>query len=276
MNGPFASIEQAISELKAGRMIIIIDDIDRENEGDLVIAAQFAHAEAINFMSHHGRGLICLPMAEPFIEKLNLPMMTSRNRSPYGTAFTVSIEAAQGVSTGISAEDRAHTIKVAINPKSTPKDIISPGHVFPLKARKGGVLKRRGQTEASVDLMRLAGLQEAAVICEVMNENGTMSRQSDLEVFSKKHGVVMICIQDLVDYRIKNETLIEEQATSRIPLTDFGDFTMTVFSNDLDDREHFVLIKPPKKLNQIPLVRVHSECITGMSLVLQNVIVVIS
>lgn len=263
MTNPFTTIEQAISDLQHGRMIILVDDEHRENEGDLVIAAEFASADVINFMAKHGRGLICLPMQESMIDKLNLPMMSSINRSPYGTAFTVSIEAAVGVSTGISAADRARTIQVAIDPKSSAKDIITPGHVFPLKARAGGVLERAGQTEGSVDLMRLAGLTPAAVICEIINDDGTMSRREQLADFARAHHIAMVSITDLIDYRIKNELLVDVAATSRIPLQQHGDFTMTVFDNQLDDAEHFVLIKTPLFNKKSPLVRIHSECITG-------------
>ncbi|KTC97931.1 bifunctional 3,4-dihydroxy-2-butanone-4-phosphate synthase/GTP cyclohydrolase II [Legionella erythra] len=263
MTSPFASIEHAIETLKAGRMIMLLDDENRENEGDLVIAAQYATPEAINFMSRFGRGLICLPMAGELIDKLQLPMMASHNRSPYGTAFTVSIEAARGVSTGISASDRAHTIQVAIDAASSPADIISPGHVFPLRAKDGGVLKRQGQTEGSVDLARLAGLTPAAVICEIINDDGTMSRRDELAVFSRQHDIPMVTIRDLIDYRIRHETLVDAAAETTIPLQDHGLFTMTVFNNELDDAEHFALVKKPVVANQIPLVRIHSECITG-------------
>lgn len=263
MNYSLATIESAIETLKAGKMIILIDDEDRENEGDLVMAAEHVTAEAINFMSRFGCGLICLPMAEELIERLDLPMMTTHNRSPYGTAFTVSIEAAQGVSTGISAQDRARTIKVAIDPVSNRDSIISPGHIFPLRARKKGVLERPGQTEGSVDLARLAGLTPAAVICEIMNEDGTMSRRDELALFAKKHAIPMVTIKDLINYRIRNENLVHESATSTLPLRQHGQFTMTVFENDLDDGEHFVLIKEPIDPKQVPLVRIHSECITG-------------
>ncbi len=259
----FAPIEQAIAEIQAGRMVILVDDESRENEGDLVIAAEHATAETINFMSRFGRGLICLPMIGELIDKLNLPMMTSCNRSPYGTAFTVSIEAAKGVSTGISAQDRAHTIQVAIDPASGPTDIVSPGHMFPLRACPGGVLERTGQTEGSVDLMKLAGLLPAAVICEITNDDGTMSRRDQLAVFSREHGISIITINDLIEYRIRHETLVEPIATTRIPLHRHGDFSMTLFSNQIDKAEHFVLVKPPLVSNQVPLVRVHSECITG-------------
>lgn len=263
MKHSLATIEQAVETLKAGKMVILIDDEDRENEGDLIVAAEFATPEAINFMSRHGCGLICLSMAEELIDQLQLPMMAQNNKSPYGTAFTVSIEAAEGVSTGISAHDRAHTIKVAIDPQSKPADIISPGHVFPLRARKKGVLERTGQTEGSVDLAKLAGLTPAAVICEIINEDGTMSRFDDLAIFSKKHNIPLVTIKDLIEYRIRHEVLVSDAASARIPLQDKGDFTMTVFANDLDSAEHFTLVKPPKFANKVPLVRIHSECITG-------------
>lgn len=263
MTNPFATIEQAISALKAGRMIMLLDDELRENEGDLVIAAQHITPEAINFMARFGRGLICLPMAGELVDKLQLPMMAKKNRSPYGTAFTVSIEAASGVSTGISAYDRAHTIQVAIDSASGPESVISPGHVFPLRARAGGVLERAGQTEGSVDLSILAGLKPAAVICEIINDDGTMSRRDELACFSRKHDIPMVTIKDLIEYRIRHETLVEEAATTRIPLQNHGDFSMTVFHNRLDPAEHFALIKAPKITNKIPLVRIHSECITG-------------
>lgn len=263
MTFPFASIEQAIAEIQQGRMVIVVDDEDRENEGDLVIAAQHASADAINFMSRFGRGLICLPMADEMLTKLGIPMMTNNNRSKFGTAFTVSIEAASGISTGISARDRARTVQVAIDPDSGPADVISPGHMFPLRAHPGGVLKRTGQTEGSVDLMRLAGLTPAAVICEIISEDGTMSRRDELQIFSKEHNILMITIKDLIDYRIRHETLVQAIATSRVPLHERGDFTMTVFNNAIDDAEHFTLTKSSPFSNQVPLVRIHSECITG-------------
>lgn len=263
MKHSLVSIEQALETLKAGKMIILMDDEDRENEGDLVMAAEYATPEAINFMSRFGCGLICLPMAEELIDKLKLPMMAQNNKSPYGTAFTVSIEAANGVSTGISAGDRAQTIKVAIDPASGPEEIISPGHVFPLRARNRGVLERAGQTEGSVDLVRIAGLIPAAVICEIINEDGTMSRRDELQLFSQEHQIPMVTIKDLIEYRIRHESLVSVAATTRIPLKNHGTFTMTVYENDLDDAEHFVLVKPPLYGNRVPLVRIHSECITG-------------
>jgi 3,4-dihydroxy 2-butanone 4-phosphate synthase / GTP cyclohydrolase II len=263
MTSPFMTIEHAIATLRAGRMIILVDDEARENEGDLVIAAQYASAEMINFMSRFGRGLVCLPMAPELIDKLQLPMMANNNRSPYGTAFTVSIEALSGVTTGISAKDRAHTIAVAIAPDSGPADLVSPGHVFPLRARTRGVLERAGQTEGSVDLARLAGLLPAAVICEIINDDGTMSRRDELAFFSQKHNIPMVTIKALIEYRIRHETLVKEIVTTRIPLQKYGDFSMTVFHNMLDEAEHFALVKVPKFANQVPLIRIHSECITG-------------
>jgi 3,4-dihydroxy 2-butanone 4-phosphate synthase/GTP cyclohydrolase II len=263
MTHPFASIEHAITELKEGRMVILVDDEDRENEGDLVVSAEYATPQAINFMSRFGRGLICLPMEGRLIDQLGLSMMAPCNRSPYGTAFTVSIEAATGVTTGISAKDRARTIQVAIDPQSGPVDVISPGHVFPLRAVDGGVIKRAGQTEGSVDLVRLAGLIPAAVICEIINDDGTMSRREELMVFSQKHGIPVVTIKELIEYRIRQERLIEAVATSRVPLYQRGDFSMTVFRNQMDDCEHFALIKETQFKNQVPMVRIHSECITG-------------
>lgn len=263
MTSPFATIEQAIAAIKAGSMIILLDDENRENEGDLVIAAQHANAAAINFMSRFGRGLICLPMAATLIDKLALPQMVPNNGSPYKTAFTISIEATKGVSTGISADDRAQTIAVAIDEEASPADLISPGHVFPLRARDKGVLERAGQTEGSVDLMRLAGLRPAAVICEIINDEGKMSRRDELARFAKEHQILMVTIKDLIDYRICHEILVEEVVTARMPLADHGDFSMTVFNNQLDSAEHFALVKTPKVSNKVPLVRIHSECITG-------------
>ncbi len=263
MKYSLATIEHAVETLKAGKMVILMDDEDRENEGDLVVAAEHATPEAINFMSRHGCGLICLSMADELIDKLQLPMMAQNNKSPYGTAFTVSIEAAEGVSTGISAKDRAQTIKIAIAPESGPADVISPGHIFPLRAKKKGVLERPGQTEGSVDLAKIAGLAPAAVICEIINEDGTMSRRDELVSFSKKHNIPLVTIKDLIEYRIRHELLVEAAASTRIPLQNKGDFNMTVFANELDSAEHFALVKPPVSANRVPLVRIHSECITG-------------
>lgn len=262
-NNSFASVEEAIAALKAGKMIILMDDEDRENEGDLCIAAEFATPESINFMAVHGRGLICLAMHGSLIDKFNLPMMVAKNGSPFGTAFTVSIEATTGVTTGISAYDRARTIEAAISKDAKFGDLISPGHIFPLRARDRGVLERGGQTEGSVDLAKLAGLTPAAVICEIMNTDGTMSRRDTLQVFAKEHGLLMVTIKALLEYRIRHEKLIEAQATVHLPLRDYNGFLMTVFSNQLDTSEHFVLIKEQVNKKNPPLVRIHSECITG-------------
>lgn len=259
----FEIIEQALIKIRSGQMIILVDDENRENEGDLVMAAELVTAESIAFMSRMACGLICLPMAGTLIDKLALPMMTQNNKSRYGTAFTVSIEAAQGISTGISAEDRAKTIQVASSNQSGPDDIISPGHIFPLRAESGGVLKRRGQTEGSVDLMILAGLQPAAVICEITNEDGSMSRKADLIDFAKKHQLLTISIQDLVDYRLYHELLIDNISSARLPLGEHGNFTMKLYRGRYEQAEHFALIKEPKIPNQVPLLRIHSECITG-------------
>ena len=262
MFGEFVSVELAIETLKAGKMVLLLDDEHRENEGDLVVAAERATQEMINFMTHHGRGLICLSMAPSLIERLHLPMMVQNNRSSYGTAFTVSIEAAAGVTTGISAQDRAHTIQVAIDPLTKPQDLVSPGHVFPLCAQPDGVLTRAGQTEGSVDLVRLAGFSPAAVICEVLNDDGTMSRRDQLRVFSKKHQIPLITVREIIDYRIKHELLVKAIASSRIPIQK-SDFEMTVFHSPFDTGEHVVLTKPSIFGNEVPMVRLHCECITG-------------
>lgn len=263
MNNSYTSIEQAIETLRQGKMIVLLDDEHRENEGDLVIAADFATPDAINFMSWHGCGLICVPMAGEILDRLDIPMMVPRNKSTYETAFTVSIEAAEGVSTGVSAHDRAKTIAVAIDPNSKPQDIVAPGHVFPLRAKPHGVLERGGHTEGSVDLMRLAGLTPAAVICEIMSKDGTMRRGQDLIDFAKEFNIPLVTIQDIINYRIRHETLVQETASTTIPLEHHGDFVLTTFDNQLDSLEHFALIKPPVHANQVPLVRIHSECITG-------------
>jgi len=263
INNFMQSIQNAINVLRSGGMVILVDDEHRENEGDLVMAAELVTPDAINFMATYGRGLICLTLTENKVEQLQLPMMTRCNRSPYDTAFTVSIEAATGVSTGISASDRAHTILTAINSDCQPSDLIYPGHVFPLKAKSKGVIARRGHTEGSIDLMRIAGFQSSAVICEIMNEDGTMSRRDELNLFSEKHHLPVVSIQDIVNYRIQTESLISEDIQARIPLESLGDFQMTLFKNDIDELEHFVLYKPVIDTTKAPLVRVHSECLTG-------------
>jgi 3,4-dihydroxy 2-butanone 4-phosphate synthase/GTP cyclohydrolase II len=257
----FANIKAAINEFKEGKMLILVDDEKRENEGDLILAADKVTPEAINFMATHARGLICLPMGPSLIERLKLPMMVTENGSPYQTAFTVSIEAKTGVSTGISAKDRATTIKTAISANSTSDDIISPGHIFPLKANSEGVLKRGGQTEGSVDLAKLAGLAPAAVICEITNDDGSMARRDALEAFSKKHDIRIVTIEEILNYRYYTEVLVDELASAKLPLENLGEFTVKVFSNQSDSLEHIALIKKP--LLKTPLVRVHSECLTG-------------
>ncbi|MEE9451257.1 MAG: bifunctional 3,4-dihydroxy-2-butanone-4-phosphate synthase/GTP cyclohydrolase II [Gammaproteobacteria bacterium] len=258
-----STIEQGIEDFRQGKMVILIDDEDRENEGDLCIAAEKITPEAINFMATHGRGLICLPMAAELVDHLQLPQMATHNQSPYGTAFTVSIEAASGVTTGISAKDRAHTIQVAIAESAKPNDVIMPGHIFPLRAKAGGVLVRPGQTEGSVDLARLAGLRSAAVICEIMNEDGSMSRMEDLKNFGRKHNINLIKIKDLITHRMRHENLIEEVATTRLPTEVHGDLTLKVFSNHIDSFQHLALLAEPRDKTQACLVRLHSECLTG-------------
>lgn len=260
---PVSPIEEVIEDIKAGKMIILVDDEDRENEGDLCMAAEAVTSEAINFMATYGRGLICLTMSPDIIQQLGLPMMVSQNKSPFGTGFTVSIEARTGVSTGISAADRARTIQAAVDPDAKPYDLISPGHIFPLKAREGGVLVRTGQTEGSVDLARLAGVRTAGVICEIMNEDGTMARMPDLEVFAKKHDLKIATIADLVAYRLREDVLIHRAAEARVPTEIAGEFKAIVYTNDVDSHEHLALVKGDIKQDQKVLVRVHSECLTG-------------
>jgi 3,4-dihydroxy 2-butanone 4-phosphate synthase/GTP cyclohydrolase II len=256
-------IDEAIEEIRKGRMVILVDDEDRENEGDLTMAAEKVTPEAINFMTKYGRGLLCLSMTPEKIQSLELPMMVNNNQSPYGTGFTVSIEAAKGVTTGISAHDRAITIVTAVDKDATPKDLISPGHIFPLRARGGGVLVRAGQTEGSVDLARLAGLTPAGVICEVMNDDGTMARLPDLMVMAEHHGLKICTIKDLIKYRMHNERLVRRGAETTLP-TDFGgDFRLIVYENDVDKHNHVALVKGEINPDEATLVRVHSECLTG-------------
>jgi 3,4-dihydroxy 2-butanone 4-phosphate synthase/GTP cyclohydrolase II len=258
---PFQPIPDAIEAIRQGRMVILVDDEDRENEGDLVMAAQDVTAAAVNFMAREGRGLICLSLTEEQVEHLQLPPMSSVNTSPFATAFTVSIEARVGVTTGISAQDRAVTMKKAADPDCQPHELVRPGHVFPLKAVRGGVLRRAGQTEGSVDLARLAGKVPAGVICEIMNEDGTMARVPDLEKFAGRHGLVMVTIQDLISYRMRNETLVRRAAEAKLP-TEFGEFTAVVYENEIDHENHVALVKGD--IHQgTPLVRVHSGCLTG-------------
>jgi 3,4-dihydroxy 2-butanone 4-phosphate synthase/GTP cyclohydrolase II len=259
---PFATIEEAIEDIRAGRMVVVVDDPDRENEGDLTIAAQFATPDAINFMATHARGLICLCLTEERADKLGLRPMTDHNEAPLGTAFTVSIEAREGVTTGISAADRSHTIQVAIHADSTAHDLVQPGHVFPLRARPGGVLERIGQTEAAVDLARLAGLDASGVVCEIMNDDGTMARVPDLAPYCERHGLKMVTVADLVEYRRRHEKLVERGASVRLP-TEHGEFTAVAFREKLNGKTHVALVKGDVDGAENVLVRVHSECLTG-------------
>jgi len=257
-----ATIEEAIEEIKAGRMVILVDDEDRENEGDLTMAAQCVTPEAINFMARFGRGLICLTMTAERCDRLDLPPMVQSNTSSFGTAFTVSIEAKRGVTTGISAADRAHTILTAVAPGATASDLARPGHIFPLRAKNGGVLVRSGQTEGSVDLARLAGLEPSGVICEIMNEDGTMARMPELKKFAKEHGLKVCTIADLVAYRLKHESLVRRSVEVALPSA-YGDFRAVAFENDIDKLEHLALVKGDIRGEEPVLVRVHSECLTG-------------
>ncbi|GFO61222.1 riboflavin biosynthesis protein RibBA [Geomonas silvestris] len=257
-----ATIEEAIEEIRAGRMVILVDDEDRENEGDLTMAAQCVTPEAINFMARFGRGLICLTMTAERCDRLDLPPMVQSNTSSFGTAFTVSIEAKRGVTTGISAADRAHTILTAVAPNATASDLARPGHIFPLRAKNGGVLVRSGQTEGSVDLARLAGLEPSGVICEIMNEDGTMARMPELKKFAKEHGIKVCTIADLVAYRLKHESLVRRSVEVALPSA-YGDFRAVAFENDIDKLEHLALVKGDIRGDEPVLVRVHSECLTG-------------
>jgi 3,4-dihydroxy 2-butanone 4-phosphate synthase/GTP cyclohydrolase II len=257
------SVEQAIEDIKEGKMVILVDDEDRENEGDLTMAAEKVTPEAVNFMATHGRGLICLSLTPDVADALDLTPMVSQNTSRFETAFTVSIEARCGVTTGISAADRCTTILTAVSDDATPHDLVRPGHVFPLRARKGGVIVRSGQTEGSVDLARLAGLKPAGMICEIMNEDGTMARRPDLEVFSKEHGIGICTIADLIEYRLRKECFVHPVATTVIPTSFAGEFKTIVYENDVDDFLHIALIKGEINPDEPVLVRVHSECLTG-------------
>jgi 3,4-dihydroxy 2-butanone 4-phosphate synthase/GTP cyclohydrolase II len=259
---PFSPIEEAIEEIRRGHMVVVCDGEDRENEGDLVMAAQFATPEAINFMAKEARGLICLSLTAERCEQLGLNLMAAKNEAPLQTAFTVTIEAAGGVSTGISAHDRAHTVQVAIDPKSGPRDIVVPGHMFPLRAKEGGVLERTGHTEASVDLARLAGLLPAGVICEVMNDDGTMARVPDLIPYCEKHNLKMVTVADLIAYRRRTEKLVERVVATGLPTT-FGDFTAIGYRSLVDDKHHVAMVKGEVDGEPDVLVRVHSECLTG-------------
>jgi 3,4-dihydroxy 2-butanone 4-phosphate synthase/GTP cyclohydrolase II len=258
----FATIEQAIEDIREGKMVVVCDDEDRENEGDLTMAAQFATPEAINFMAKEARGLICLSLTPERCDELGLDLMAAKNESPFETPFTVSVEARDGVTTGISAHDRAHTIQVAVDPESRPRDLVQPGHVFPLKSRSGGVLERAGQTEAAVDLARLAGLNPAGVICEVMNDDGTMARVPELGAYCEHHGLNMITVADLIAYRRRHDKLVERVVATTLPTT-FGEFDAVGYRSLVDDKHHVALVKGDVEGGEDILVRVHSECLTG-------------
>ncbi len=259
---PFATIEEAVEDIRAGRFVVVVDDEDRENEGDLVIAAQFATPETVNFMATHGRGLICLCLTEERADRIGLRPMTERNEAPLGTAFTITFEAREGVTTGISAADRSRTIQVAVSPDTTPADLVSPGHMHGLRARPGGVLERIGQTEAAVDLARIAGLNASGVVCEIMNDDGTMARVKDLVPYCERHGLKMVTVADLVEYRRRHEKLVERGPSARIP-TSYGEFTAIAFREKLTGKEHVALILGDVDGADNVLVRVHSECLTG-------------
>jgi 3,4-dihydroxy 2-butanone 4-phosphate synthase / GTP cyclohydrolase II len=259
---PFATVEEAIEDIRQGRFVVVTDAEDRENEGDLTIAAQFATPEAINFMATHARGLVCLCLTAERCDELGLEQMARENETPLGTAFTVSVEAREGVTTGISAHDRSRTIQVAIDPSRGSHDLVRPGHVFPLRAKNGGVLERAGQTEAAVDLARLAGLNPAGVVCEVMNEDGTMARIPDLIPYCEQHGIRLVTIADLIEYRRRTEKLVERVVSVRLP-TDYGEFTAVAFRETLSGKPHVALVRGEVDGAEDVLVRVHSECLTG-------------
>jgi 3,4-dihydroxy 2-butanone 4-phosphate synthase / GTP cyclohydrolase II len=262
LRSPFSTVVEAIEDVRAGRMVVVCDAEDRENEGDLTLAAQFATPEAINFMAKHGRGLICLALTPGRCDELALDLMAAKNESPFQTAFTVSIEAREGITTGISAHDRAHTIQVAIDPRTRPQDLVQPGHIFPLKAKSGGVLERTGQTEAAVDLARLAGLNPSGVICEVMNDDGTMARVPDLVDYCRKHDLRMITVADLIAYRRRHDKLVERVVEARMP-TRYGVFQVVGFRSLVDGKHHVAMVKGDVAGREDVLVRVHSECLTG-------------
>ncbi len=257
-----SNIKGALEDLRQGKIIILVDDEDRENEGDLTMAAEKVTPDDINFMAKHGRGLICLSLSPEIVDRLNLPLMVPNNQSRFQTAFTVSIEAKHGVTTGISAADRANTILTAINDDASPGDLVQPGHVFPLRARRGGVLFRAGQTEGSVDLARLAGLKPAGVICEIMKDDGTMARRPDLDKFAQEHGIRIVTVADVIAYRMRNESFVFKEAETVLP-TPFGEFKAFAFRNRIDDSEQLALVKGEIAAGRETLVRVHSECLTG-------------
>ena len=258
----FDPVEEVLNDIRAGRLVIVTDDADRENEGDLVMAAEKATPETVNFMATHGRGLICVPVTEERAEQLGLQRMVLENRESYRTDFTVSVDATDGVTTGISAHDRARTIQVLVDPQTRPKDLVQPGHIFPLRAKPGGVLRRAGHTEASVDLARLAGLQPAGVLCEILNADGTMARLPELIEFKAKHGLKMCSIEDLIAYRRTREKLVECEQVIKLP-TDYGDFDLHMYRSLVDGTHHLALVKGTISKEEPTLVRVHSECLTG-------------
>lgn len=258
----FNSIEEILEDISVGKMIVVVDDETRENEGDLVFAGQFADSEKINFMAKYGRGLICVPMTEKSLNRLELPQMPQKNGDHFGTAFTVSVDASKGITTGISAYDRAHTIKLLMDPKTTKEDIVTPGHIFPLMAKQGGVLVRAGHTEAAVDLCKLANLTPAGVICEIMNDNGTMARIPELFDFCKIHGLKICSIAQIIEYRCRNEKLVNKIITTKLP-TKYGEFKLMLYESTLDKNHHLALTIGELKKNETVLVRVHSECLTG-------------
>ncbi|OIQ00101.1 MAG: bifunctional 3,4-dihydroxy-2-butanone 4-phosphate synthase/GTP cyclohydrolase II [Syntrophobacteraceae bacterium CG2_30_61_12] len=260
---PLATIPEAVEDIRQGKMVILVDDEDRENEGDLCMAAEKVTPEAINFMARYGRGLICLSLMPDHVDRLELPMMVQKNRSRFETAFTISVEARTGVTTGISAADRAHTVLTAVADTARPDDLVSPGHVFPLRAKKGGVLVRTGQTEGSVDLARLAGLKPAGVICEIMKDDGTMARMPDLELVAEEFGLKIVTIADIIEYRMQNEIFVHRAATARLPSLFGDDFKVIAYTNDIDEYTHLALVRGEIDPTEEVLVRVHSECLTG-------------
>jgi len=260
---PLARIKDAIDDIRKGRTVILVDDEDRENEGDLCFAAEHVSPEKINFMARYGRGLVCLSLTDERLRQLDLPMMVARNTSRFETAFTISIDAKRGITTGISAHDRSRTVQLCVDDKTRPDDLVRPGHIFPLRAKPGGVLVRTGQTEGSVDLARLAGLKPAAVICEIMNDDGTMARMPDLEVLAEKHDLKIVAVQDIIAYRLQKESLVENIAEATIPTPYGGDFRAIVFRSKVEGTEHLAMVKGEFDVDDEVLVRVHSECLTG-------------
>ena len=263
---PINRVVKAIEDIRQGRMVILVDDEDRENEGDLTMAAEFVTPEAINFMAKYGRGLVCLTLTEERCRELDLPIMVQDNTSSFHTAFTVSIDAVKGTTTGISAGDRSHTILTAIDENCKPEDLGRPGHVFPLRAMSGGVLRRTGQTEGSVDLCRLAGLKPAGIICEIMNDDGTMARMPQLEVFAREHDLCIVSVADIIKYMLTKESLVKRMVETTLPSHYGGDFHMVVYENTVDAHHHLALIKGAWEPDEPVLVRVHSECLTGDAL----------